>query len=423
VKRLLLVVPFFPPVGGIASLRATRFARYLPNYEWEPVVVTRKASRLTGSVKDPTLLNSLPSLRVVETDFLDLTRQGRLSSPGKASWLSRYYQHAVHLIPPDPWVGWVPFAYQACRRIITQKDIHAVVTQSPPLSTNLVGYALKRRYNLPWITDMLDEWTHHPGRKLRYSWQSRLDKRIETAVLKAADGVIVTTSSYQDVLVTEWGTETSPKVTVIELGYDREDFEGEIIPGNDKFTLAFVGSLDRLRKAAFHQFYGSVVDLITSGVLDKQKFCFKFVGHTRGDFNEFEDTTFEEITVRTGHLPHGEAVREMRKADALLLIRDTERKIAIPGKTFEYLATGRPILALVPREGATANLLHTSSMATIVDPADGKHAIAVALVSMFRTWQEKELKEPTTSPDAFACYEAAVLTRLLAEQLDVATQT
>ncbi|MFC2023145.1 glycosyltransferase [Chloroflexota bacterium] len=416
---MLLVVPFFPPVGGIASLRATRFARYLPDFGWEPVVVTRRASKLTGVFKDPALLRKLPSLSVVETGFLDLLLQGPSSSPESQGWLVRYWRHLVRLIPPDPWVGWVPFAYDACRRIMANNGIHAVVTQSPPLSTNLIGLALRRRTGLPWVADLLDEWTHHPGRKLRYGWQTPLDKRIEGTVLHAADSVIVTTRKYRDVLASEWGPEKGRKVTSIELGYDREDFEGEIIARNDRFTLAFVGSLDRLREPAFQEFRAAVEDLIASGVVDRQSFRFRFVGHVRGRFQEFEDTVFGGITVRTGHLQHEEAVREMRRADALLLFLPADRMLAIPGKTFEYLAAGRPILALVPEGGATANLLHSSSMATIVDPRAGREAIASAVAGLFRSWQSGDTGAPVVSEGGFDCYEAAVLAQSLAQRLDV----
>jgi glycosyltransferase involved in cell wall biosynthesis len=420
---MLLVVPFFPPVGGIASLRATRFARYLPRFGWEPIVVTRRASKLTGAVKDPTLLGKLPTLNVTETGFLDLLLQGRSSSPESEGRWIRYWRHLVRLIPPDPWVGWVPFAYRACRRIMANNGIHAVVTQSPPLSTNLIGFALRRRTGLPWVADLLDEWTHHPGRTLRYDWQARLDKRIEDKVLQAADAVIVTTPTYRDRLASEWGPERGRKVTSIAFGYDPEDFEGEIVARNDRFTVAFVGSLDRFREAAFHEFRAAIEDLISSGVIDKQSFRFRFVGHVRGRFQEFDDTLFGEITERAGFLPHSEAVQEMRRADALLLIRNADRMLAIPGKTFEYLAAGRPILALVPEGGATASLLHASRMATIVDPREGKEAIGAAVVGLLRSWQSGETEGvPVSSEGDSDQYEADVLARSLAQRLDAVSK-
>jgi glycosyltransferase involved in cell wall biosynthesis len=412
---MLLVVPFFPPLGGIASLRATRFARYLPDFGWEPIVVTRRDSKLAGVVKDPSLLMKLPPLNVVETGFWDLLLQGRSPSPESQGRPMRYWRHIVRLIPPDPWVGWVPFAYRACRQIMANNSIHAVVTHSPPLSTNLIGFALRRRTGLPWIADLLDEWTHHPGRKLRYGWQVRLDKQIEGKIFHAADSVIVTTPRYRDLLASEWGQ----KVTSIALGYDQEDFEDEIIARNDRFTLAFVGSLDRLREPTFREFRAAVEDLIASEVIDKDSFCFRFVGHVRGRFQELNDTAFGEITERAGFLPHSEAVREMRRANALLLIRATDRMLAVPGKTFEYLAAGRPILALVPEGGATADLLRTSRMATIVDPRKGKEAIVAALVGLLSSWQSGETVDASVLSEGDSdCYEAAALAGSLAQRLD-----
>jgi glycosyltransferase involved in cell wall biosynthesis len=250
-----------------------------------------------------------------------------------------------------------------------------------------------------------------------------LDKRIESTVLDAADSVIVTTPTYRDLLASEWGPEKGRKVISIPLGYDREDFEGEIIVRNDRFTLAFVGSLDRLREAAFREFRAAVEDLIASGVIDKHNFRFRFVGHVRGRFQEFKDTGFGEVTERAGFLPHSEAVREMRRADALLLIRDADRMLAIPGKTFEYLAAGRPILALVPEGGATANLLQANRLATIVDPRKGKEAIGATIVGLLRSWQRGGTAgAPMVSEGDSDRYEAAVLAQYLAQRLDAVSE-
>lgn len=416
------MVPFFPPMGGIGSLRATRFARHLPDFGWEPVVVTRRASKLTGAEKDPALLSNLPGLDVVETNYLDLLLKGRTSSTGSQGILARYWRHVIRLIPPDPWVGWVPFAYRACRRIMASNGIEAVVTQSPPLSSNLVGFALRRRTGLPWIADLLDEWTHHPGRKLRYGWQSSLDKMIEGTVLAAADAVIVTTPAYRDVLATEWGQEECGRVASIALGYDREDFQNGVMPHNDRFTLALVGTLDRLREAAFERFRAAVEDLIASGVIDRQTFRFKFVGQIRGRFQKLEQTVLGEVTEKTGFLPHSEAVQEMRRADALLLIHDAARTLGIPGKTFEYLAAGRPILALVPEAGATADVLRTSKRAIVVDPRCGKAEISDALARLLRSWRHGETDALLASESDVAEYEAAALARRLALRLDAVSK-
>jgi glycosyltransferase involved in cell wall biosynthesis len=324
----------------------------------------------------------------------------------------------IRLIPPDPWVGWLPFAYQVSKRIITNDSISAVVTQSPPLSTNLIGYAIKKRHGLPWIADLLDEWTHHPGRKLRYRWQASLDKRLEDRILQAADEIVVTTSRYREVLASEWGPERGRSVSEIALGYDKEDFEGTILPGNDKFTLAFVGSLDRLREATFHEFCMAIESLMESGALDRERFRFRFVGHVRGNFRRFDNSVFGEVLEMTGHLPHKEAVNEMRKADALLLIRDPGRTIAIPGKTFEYMAAHRPILALTSKNGATASLLQSCRMATIVDPREGREVIAEALIKICQLWKNRELDNPAIYQGDFHRYEAAALTRSLAHLLD-----
>lgn len=421
-KRVLMVTPCFPPVGGMASLRMSRFARHLPSFGWEPVVVTRRPDQLTWLVQDPSLLEGLPPLRVVDTGFWDLGLKGRSFRGGGNGRLARRWKQLVRLLPPDPWVGWAPFALRAWGRMVAGDGVSALLTTSPPHSTQLIGLVLKRRTGLPWVVDLRDEWTHHPERRLRFRWQRAFDKWLERRILRAADAIIVTSPLYRDLLASELGDREGCKAIVITNGYDGEDFREQAVSEGSRFTLAYVGSLWGERTAIFDEFRAAVEELLASGVLAEQGFRFRFIGHTRGSFEKSQSTVFAQVAEETGHLPHAQAVRQMRVADALLFIATPRSKLQIPGKTFEYLATGRPVLALVPKGGAVANIVASASQAIVVDPREGRKAIMAALAKLYHCWQSCGARDPVDPEHIFGRWEAAALARSLAQQLDAVTQ-
>ena len=58
VRKVLLVAYQFPPVGAGGVARTAKFARYLPEFGWQPHVLTPRQA--TDLARDPTLLDELP---------------------------------------------------------------------------------------------------------------------------------------------------------------------------------------------------------------------------------------------------------------------------------------------------------------------------------------------------------------------------
>jgi hypothetical protein len=80
-----------------------------------------------------------------------------------------------------------------------------------------------------------------------------------------------------------------------------------------------------------------------------------------------------------GVVGYAESVREMEAADALLLLVEKGEGAdgIMTGKVFVYLATLRPVLALVPPGGVAAELLRRATGTVVVDPEDGRALVGV----------------------------------------------
>ena len=185
-KHVLLLAYDFPPRGGTGVFRVTKFARYLPEWGWHPVVVTVAGA---GPHPDPRLLDELPTdLEVLRVGAIGTYRRPPVV-PGAGSMLAQPKRWRAWLrtwIVPDPQLEWVPWAVRAANRRIRRGDIAAMMTSGPPFSVHLAGWWLKRRYPaMPWLMDMRDLWSEGPGQ--RYLLQYRLNRILEQRCLGAAD--------------------------------------------------------------------------------------------------------------------------------------------------------------------------------------------------------------------------------------------
>lgn len=220
-RRVLMVSYYFPPLGGIGSLRALKFATYLPEFGWEPTVL---APRHGAYYRDPSLL--FPEEKVARTGSLELSRLGKRAlgaggSDTQPAGVGPFLRRVRGLVRrfvyrPDAQVGWYPFAVAVGRRVLRERRFDAVFSSSFPITAHLVARRLHRDTGLPWVAEFRDPWTDvaNPGDPLR-----RRDQRLERALASEAAAVVVPSPA--------WGALFRGKgarvVEVITNGYDPAD--------------------------------------------------------------------------------------------------------------------------------------------------------------------------------------------------------
>jgi glycosyltransferase involved in cell wall biosynthesis len=367
-NKVLIITYYWPPSGGAGVQRWLKFAKYLPEFGWQPVILTVDPEFAAYPVTDNSLLDDLPSgLKIVTTlttNYFSIYKKdsSKIPTAGFANSVDNTLKGKLmrfirgNFFIPDPRKGWNKFAYKNACDIIESEKIDHIITTSPPHSTQLIGLKLKRKYpRIKWIADLRDPWTDIYYYEQFYPTiiSKAIDRNYEKRVLKEADHLITVGKSLKELFLTKVkGIEKN--INVITNGYDETDFEGieKTIPKQPVITyvgtLSDIYPLDGLLEAlsSFRKKGNELLIRFIGTVSQNQKT--KIVASTGGFSTEFIPT-----------VSHYEAIRYMTSSTLLLLIIPEHRsnKSIITGKIFEYIATGRPVLCLGPANGDAADII------------------------------------------------------------------
>lgn len=409
-KKILIVAHQFPPIGGSGVQRTLKFVKYLRNCGYEPVVLTRDASQ--ASLKDETLLSDIPDgIKIIRTrafDFVNLT--GILKYPGKL---------AGRLLIPDAEAIWQLAAHKKACELLKSLDIDVIYTTSAPYSDHILGLYLKRRFpGIPLVCDFRDEWTNNPYH-IRKGLRAKIERSLEKKVLSAADCLIANTPVMLSNFIRD-NPDTRDKFYVIPNGFDEEDFEGikDITPLNDRFTLTYTGLLYGKRKP--DNFFEALRQSIKQQLIDKSKIMIKLIGNFKaGQLQDKIDSfNLSDIITLLPYMKHRDCLEELLKSDALLLIEPSGpgAEAFYTGKVFEYMNTGRPILATIPYRGAAAQLITHTNTGLVSDYNDIPGTIR-NLAFLYNCWVNNT-RPLVPNVSEVRKYERKALTKLLSEVLD-----
>jgi len=312
---------------------------------------------------------------------------------GRANMRQRFARWVrANFFLPDARVGWVPFALRRARQLLAEDTFDAVITSGPPHSTHLIGKRLAKK--LPWISDFRDPWTDisYYCELPHTFWARRLDARLERKVLSRADRIIAVSEAMGQL----FSNKGCAPVTILTNGFDPGDFtEAGTQERSDRFVIAHVGNLSAAQNPVALWHVLRALDAIhTMPALRIQ-----FVGNVDPVvLASIEENGLMSIVEITPYVPHREAVRYMQSATLLLLsinkVRDA--KCIMTGKVFEYIATGKPVMGLGPKDGDAARLLLEVSGGRMYD-----HDNELALVGGIR-WHYSNWESGTALPGADA---------------------
>ena len=363
-KKILIITYYWPPSGGAGVQRWLKFSKYLPEFGYDPVILTVDEKQASYAQLDYSLLQEInPELRVHRTKTFEpynLYRKlsnkkeipyGGFTNEKKITFfekLSRFIRG--NLFVPDPRRGWNRYALKKALKLISTEKIEIVITSGPPHSTHLIGKKLKERTGIRWIADFRDPWTDIYYYKSLYhsGLASRFDQYLEKTVLTNADRII-TVSEEVGKLLSRKIPDSTAKIAVIPNGYDDTDFENVATVQNESFTITYTGTISMNYR--IDQFV-EAVSLLPGEVKDQLKI--RFVGNVPDKIiNLFNQKNLGAMVEVLGYIPHQQAISQMAGASILLLtIPDSpDNKGIVTGKFFEYLAAQRPILAIGPLGG------------------------------------------------------------------------
>ncbi len=378
-RRVLMLAYFFPPLAGAGVQRSVKFAKYLPGYGFDPEVITTRSRWYPA--KDDTLMADVPpAVRVIRAFELPLHRLhqlaaivlGRLRLPSLAA-----------LIPwPDAHAGWIPGAVWSGLRAIRRERPDVLYSTAAPMSGHLAALILHRITGIPWVADFRDEWTHNAELELGPLAKAR--SALESAVTRHASAVTVVADYFQLA-----GEDRSRRV-LIPNGVDPDDLDGSAAaapePDAERLRIAFVGTLYGGRDCGPLQ--SALRRLVETGRIPADRVEFRVVGNVWVPGGV--QLTGVNV-VETGYLEHGAALREMGEASVLTLCLPPG-SLSMTGKIWEYLGSGRPVLAVAPRESDAYRLIDELGAGYAVDPGDDA-GLEAAIQRLYEDWEAGRLAQ------------------------------
>jgi glycosyltransferase involved in cell wall biosynthesis len=428
VNNILLVSYIFPPSGGVGVQRALAYARHLPEHGARVFVVAARGG--SCPVFDPGLLEKIPSGTVIDRTFTPeipysardriwrmmaggRKRPGDDGSAAPAPHASRLSTIAERVFSPDPQVVWRPFALRAALRIVRKHDIGTVIVTAPPFSALWVGVQLKRRFPyLRLISEFRDEWVGYYIVDLHTVSEHRRKtaEKQERDTVEASDFVVAVTPAQTASIRNRYPNQPASKFLSIPNGYEPEMFEAPAEPRQDHGDTIVVSHLGTVYNypVASPALYLEAVASLPEGI--RRRIETVFIGRVSRDAAPVLDNAKCRIR-QLGFMPQQEALKALLQTDFCLLISGSPTSHS--GKTFEYLATGKPILALTPADSEAARLIRETKSGVAIDARD-LAGVREALLTTFERFQQGG---HTPDWEAIRSYERS---RLVARLVDAA---
>lgn len=436
-KNVLILAYHFPPLAGAGAQRSLKFVRHLPSFGFRPIVVTGPARRAsTWPPGDSSLTAEIPpgvAIDRLDAGFESLQPGGRLAP--------RLIRSARRLLRrPSPFSrAWVDGCVEIGVQAALDHGADLIYASMSPFETAEAAESLSRELDIPWVADLRDPWALDETMVYPTGWHRAVELRQMRAHLSSAALVIMNTPEASRAL-RETFPDLSERVVTITNGYDADDFRGKVPVRNDGvFRIVHTGhlhtALGMLHRKTRHarRLLGGervAVDILTRSHIFllralsrwqqedpavKGRVELVLAGALRPEDRRVVESSPVRTMVRLeGYLAHHQSVALLRSADLLFLpmhsLPPGERPRIVPGKTYEYLAARRPILAAVG-EGDVRDLVLASGMGDCCPP-DHVEGMVSILKRRYEAFRAGEEPEPARE-DFYGQFERRELTKQL----------
>ncbi len=356
-KKVLIIAYHFPPRPTVAALRPLGLANYLPEFGWQPMILTaalpgRPDPRFevieTPRPDSPVLrlgrrLFKLDPEQTLMAQIAGLKKKLRIRSERSPLDLLLAAVGEVTAYP-DPQKRWRADAVRAGHDLLSRGGIHAIISSSFPATAHIIARELKDRWGIPWLADFRDLWTqnhYYPYSPLR----RKRERRLEVTTLARADGLVAVSRPWADHLK---NLHSQMPVWSIPNGFDPADLNITPSELTDRFTITYTGNLYPRGQSPWPLF-AALGDLIAEGSTDATDTEVRFYGPEAGWIDrQAERCGLRDIVRQCGIVPRDVALEKQRESQVLLLLKwnDARERGVHTAKIYEYLAARRPVLAV-----------------------------------------------------------------------------
>ena len=367
-KKILIITYYWPPAGGPGVQRWLKFTKYLPEFGYEPHVYI--PANPSYPITDETLAKDInPKVKIVKNSIWEPYQIAEKLNPKNKSYKGGHFEKKEsqsfmsklsvfirgNFFIPDARKFWIKPSIQFLKEYLNKEGIDTIVTSGPPHSMHLIGLGLKDlNPNLKWIADFRDPWTqisYHKELKLT-SWAAKKHEDLEYTVMTKANLVLAT--SYSD--GENFKKIGAKNVEVITNGFEQVKQETE--KDQEFFHITYSGGLEMLRNP--FSLWKAIHELTKSNSSFKNDLKLNFYGSLADDVKQtIIDEDLSSNLIVHGYVSHQDSLNAINKANVLLLTNfdNIASKGIIPGKLFEYMATGNPILAVGPTDADVERIL------------------------------------------------------------------
>jgi len=430
-KRVLIITYYWPPSGGSGVQRWVKFAKFLREFGWAPIVYTPENHEIPAV--DLSLGKELPDdLTVIKKHIFEpysfykkFTGQNKDSkigaafisdqeTPKFAEKISRWIRG--NLFIPDPRVLWVKPSVRFLSDYLKENPVDAIATTGPPHSMHLIGFHLRQKLGIPWLADFRDPWTeiefYHEFMPSR--WADKKHHRLERTVVKQADEVTTIGKSMAE----SYETMYDRNVHIVTNGYDEEDFDDTLVKPDDQFTISYIGTMARSQNPL--ALWKVLSDMVKEKAAFRDALKIQLIGKTDlAVIESLKKNNLIPYLEEVGYIPHDQVTKYQRRAQVLLII---SKNVSIsgyflPAKFFEYMAAKRPILCIGPPDGDMGDVIRECNAGAIADFGDYESTKKI-MTDFYQKYQKGQLNAMSKGIEQ---YSRKNLTKKIAEIMDLMT--
>lgn len=384
---------YYPPLLDVGSLRALGFSRYLPEYGWQPYVVSVKnpdpAYCLLGKEPHPAHVGIVYTRSLVNLARINGLLNGFMNRVLSFFGYDHIHNPADILFLPDIFVGWIPLSWWAAYRLIRKYGIEIIYVSAKPFSSTLTGIMLKWLTGKFLILDFRDPvsqeamGTNEPNGCSLY-W--KIIRRLEKMVVHQADWLLVTSQRTLDKYLSLYPA-LQGKCSVIYNGFFDEllPTAAPSSPADSRFSIIYTGNFYPTLPGS-DIFFQGLQQVLAEGKIPRQRISFSYFGDNREWFQSMRDKyCLHGVVHHCGHTNRRKALQHISDSSLFLL---RSRGNMISAKLYEALAIGKPILSLDSTQEVAQLVSNYSSNFYLLFTGDGPAKVAEAIHTAYTRWEK-----------------------------------
>ena len=404
-------------MGGVQ--RTLKFAKYLKEYGWDPVVLTDSPKKYFA-VDESMLNEAIESGIKIERTGEEITDVSKIIIKTPNEKLRKLRSRAGQfLLIPDNKKFWLKPALKKVDEIWKKYNgFNVIFATAPPYTDFLVGQEVKKKYKVPLVIDYRDAWVDSPVLNFYPTpFHKMSNMRLEKGVLKDANKIITTNRRVKELIISRYGNIEYNDVKIIPHGYDEEDFEKAKtmeLPLTNKMRITYSGSFytrnPKFYLEAIYKFFVKYPEL-------KKEVEFCFIGIiSKDNLALIKSYGIEDSLNILGYINHIECIKYLLASDVLffMISRGENDDAAMPGKVGEYIGSRKNIIACIP-EGVTKKILEKYNAIKFVD--ENPEELRNTFHDYYLMFRNKSL--PAANNEVVEQFERKALTYELAKEFNL----